>query len=142
VAYKALKYEDVYGKRKPEEESEEGSSSSKPFSNQAMRNDDVKLPDHQEGDTKMTESKYIVQIDGFTEKGARHLKGDVLKVAIDEDRAKALLNAGYIALEEVKTEAPVEKAMEAPIKKVITSDEAEKKTVTGKGAGLLKGKKK
>jgi hypothetical protein len=88
----------------------------------------------------MSDKKYIVSIDGFTEKGARHMKGDELKIAIDEDRAQALIKAGYIT--EKTEDKPVEKVIEAPQQKIITGEDTEKKGATGKGLDLLKGKKK
>lgn len=87
--------------------------------------------------------KYKVMLDGFVENGVRHMAGDELKVSIDDGRAKALINAGYIIEEDNKpVEAKVEtKVAEAETKKVITGEETKKKDATGVGAGLL-GRKK
>jgi len=92
------------------------------------------------GNTKM-EKQYRSTIDNLVEKGARHLKGEILKVEVDDARAQALMNAGYI--EEVGSVAaqPVEKEIEAPIKKVITGEDTDKKDATGIAAKIL-GKKK
>lgn len=90
---------------------------------------------------KMSDKKYIVSIDGFVEKGTRHMKGEDLKIEIDEDRAQALIRAGYITEKTEDKPAAQEKVIEAPQQKIITGEDTEKKGSTGKGAGLLKKKK-
>jgi len=97
-----------------------------------------------EGVNKMdTEKKYRSLIDKLVEKGAVHMKGQVLIVPIDEIRAKNLINAGYI--EEVKEgedKKAEEKVADVPENKMETGDNTKKKDITGKGANLLKNKKK
>ena len=90
-----------------------------------------------------TEKKYRSLIDKLVEKGAVHMKGQVLIVPIDEIRAKNLINAGYI--EEVKEgedKKAEEKVADVPENKMETGDNTKKKDITGKGANLLKNKKK
>jgi len=91
---------------------------------------------------EIMEKKYRSLIDNLMEGNARHIKGETLKVKIEEARAKALINAGYI--EEILPEGsqPTEKAIEAETKKVITGDHTDKKDATGLGAKLLGNKKK
>jgi hypothetical protein len=128
-----LKYETMFGYKKDEGPAQPGLS---------FENDEDPEEKKESQGEKMV--KYKSLIDNLVEKGARHLKGEELKVSIDAERAAALINAGYIEeVVEVKEEVkPETKNIEAPIKKVITADDTDKKGATGKGASLLKNKKR
>lgn len=94
----------------------------------------------------MEKKEYKVMIDNLVEKGVPHAKGRMLQVEISEERATNLIRAGYIeevGAEEQKPEVkePEKKNIEAPENKMITGEDTEKKTATGKGAGLLNKKK-
>jgi len=131
----------VFGREKNEGPEPNGPSfKMKKFQKQPAEAEDEKMPAPEE-ENKMSQRKLIVAIDGFTEKQARHMKGDVLKIEIDEERAAALIKAGYIYEEEIAKKVE-EKAIEAPIQKIVTGEDTENKGVTGKGAGLLNKKKR
>ena len=98
--------------------------------------------------TKNTGDKmkiYKAAIDNLQENGVRHLAGEVLKVAITDERAANLIAGGYIVEvveEAVKTE--IKKEFEAPINRMVENGDTETKTeakATGKGASLLKKKR-
>lgn len=90
---------------------------------------------------KKMSKKYRAVIE-LVEKGVVHAKGKMLMVEVSDDRAKNLINAGYI--EEVLPEAPKTevKAFEAPQKKVITAEDTEQKGATGLAAKLKEKNKK
>ena len=135
----ALSYDKVFGIKKKDE----GTAQSAVLSLKEEDKADAKAEAEAEakGDI-MPEKSYRSLIDNLVEGFARHLKGETIKVKIDDARAQALIRAGYI--EEIVPEAPKveEKAIEAPIKKVITGEDTDKKDATGFGAKLLKKKGK
>jgi hypothetical protein len=138
-----LDYKKVFGIEKKEKQ---GGVMSKEEDQENLKKEDradaIKEAAAETKGDKMPDKIYKSSIDNLIEGNARHLKGEILKVKIDDARAAALINAGYI--EEVVPASAIKpevKEAEAPIKKVITADEAETKGATGKGAGLLKKKK-
>ena len=136
-----LSYEGVYGKKKSEvEEGPEqvGPSLHRKFT---QEKDDERESIKPEGVKKMAK-QYKALINQLVENGAVHAIGQIIMVPLTDERATNLINAGYIEeVVEVK-EVEVKKEIEAPIKKVITGEDTDKKTATGVGAGLLKKKGK
>lgn len=135
-----LSHEKIFGKSKGEGPAKNDG----PLSNKFRRPVSDEGPERIAGGVKTMAKKYRTLIDKLEEKGVVHAKGKILMVEVSDERAQNLINAGYI--EEVVEgicEGPAkekEKDIEAPKNKM--EEGADKKSATGKGANLLKGKKK
>lgn len=138
-----ISYHDVFGYKKGEKPESETGLSANRFK-KSDQGDGFERIAVDKGVNKMAnEKKYKSLIQNLVEKGAVHAKGQILQVPIDDERAKNLINAGYIEeVVEVEAKTPEEekKNLEAPENKMETG--ADKKDATGKGANLLKGKRK
>jgi hypothetical protein len=93
-------------------------------------------------EVKTMAKQYKALIDNLVERGVVHAKGKVLMVEVSDDRAKNLINAGYI--EEILPEAPKveKKEMEAPQNKMVEKADAGTKDATGLAASLKNKNKK
>ena len=117
------------------------------------------VPESKKGGKQVSDENkkvYVSVIDNLVERGARHMKGQILKVPVDEARANTLITHSFIARREdyqdVITDTTgqglsresLTKAEEKPehdrAMKPGDVEKKDEKGAEGKGADLLKGK--